>query len=135
MEKIMVGVIGTGFIGPVHIEAIRRQGTAEVLALSEVNYETAKAESRSCLAFRRLYGDYKELLADPEVQVIHICTPNHLHFAIAKEAIQAGKHVVCEKPLAMNVEEGKELVQLAQENDFDLCNAFELPGLFPGYNR
>ena len=116
MEKIMVGVIGTGFIGPVHIEAIRRQGTAEVLALSEVNYETAKAKAEA-LGIPKAYGDYKELLADPEVQVIHICTPNHLHFAITKEAIQAGKHVVCEKPLAMNVEEGKELVQLAQEND------------------
>ena len=115
MEKIKVGVIGTGFIGPVHIEAIRRQGTAEVIALSEVNAELARTKA-NMLGIEKSYGDYKELLADPEVQIVHICTPNHLHYEIAKEAIAAGKNVVCEKPLAMNTEEGKELVELADES-------------------
>lgn len=115
MEKIKVGVIGTGFIGPVHIEAIRRQGAAEVIALSEVNAELARTKA-NMLGIEKSYGDYKELLADPEVQIVHICTPNHLHYEIAKEAIAAGKNVVCEKPLAMNTEEGKELVELADES-------------------
>ena len=63
MEKIKVGVIGTGFIGPVHIEAIRRQGTAEVIALSEVNAELARTKA-NMLGIEKSYGDYKELLAD-----------------------------------------------------------------------
>ena len=116
MKKIKVGVIGTGFIGPVHVEAIRRQPNTEVIALSEINEELARAKADS-LGIERAYGDYKELIADPDVEVIHICTPNHLHYQIAKEGILAGKHVVCEKPLAMNVEEGKELVELAKEHD------------------
>ena len=116
MKKIKVGVIGTGFIGPVHVEAIRRQSNTEVIALSEINAELARAKADS-LGIERAYGDYKELIADPDVEVIHICTPNHLHYQIAKEGILAGKHVVCEKPLAMNVEEGKELVELAKEHD------------------
>ena len=116
MKKIKVGVIGTGFIGPVHVEAIRRQPNTEVIALSEINEELARDKADS-LGIERAYGDYKELIADPDVEVIHICTPNHLHYQIAKEGILAGKHVVCEKPLAMNVEEGKELVELAKEHD------------------
>lgn len=116
MKKIKVGVIGTGFIGPVHIEAIRRLGNAEVIALSEMTEELAKEKAKS-LNVERAYGDYKELIADKDVEVIHICTPNHLHYHIAKEGILAGKHVVCEKPLAMNTEEGKELVELAKAHN------------------
>ena len=84
MKKIKVGVIGTGFIGPVHVEAIRRQPNTEVIALSEINEELARDKADS-LGIERAYGDYKELIADPDVEVIHICTPNHLHYQIAKE--------------------------------------------------
>lgn len=116
MDKIKVGVIGTGFIGPVHIEAIRRQGNAEVVALSEINAELARAKANE-LGIEKAYGDYRELLADDAIDVVHICTPNHLHYSISKDAIAAGKHVVCEKPLAMNTKQGKELVKLAQESN------------------
>ena len=68
MKKIKVGVIGTGFIGPVHVEAIRRQPNTEVIALSEINEELARDKADS-LGIERAYGDYKELIADPDVEV------------------------------------------------------------------
>lgn len=60
------------------------------------------------------YGDYRELLEKEDVDVVHICTPNHLHFDMARESLRAGKHVVCEKPLAMDVGQAEELVELAE---------------------
>ncbi|WP_071392742.1 Gfo/Idh/MocA family protein [Bacillus tuaregi] len=115
MEKIKVGVIGTGFIGPTHIEAIRRLGFVEVVGLAETNQEAAEKKVAE-LGIPKAFGDYREMLQDPEIQVIHNCTPNHLHFQITKEIILAGKHVVSEKPLAMNSEESAELVALAKQH-------------------
>ena len=112
MGKINVGVIGTGFIGPAHIEALRRLGTVDVAAIADVDERTAKAKAAS-LGVGTYYGDYKRMLADGDIQAVHICTPNNLHYQMSKEAIEAGKHVVCEKPLAISVAEGDELVKLA----------------------
>lgn len=114
MGTIKAGVIGVGFIGPLHIEAIRRLGNVEVAALA--GNKTAPLEKARLLGVSKVYGDYKELLADPEIQVVHICTPNNLHYEMAKAAIEAGKHVVCEKPLSLTVSEARELVHLAREN-------------------
>ena len=115
MNRIRAGVIGLGFIGPVHIEAIRRTGNAEVVAIAEMN--KAKAEEFAGeWGIERVYTEYKDLLADEAIDVVHICTPNHLHYQIAKEALAAGKNVVCEKPLAMTTEEGAELVELANKS-------------------
>ncbi len=114
MNRLKVGVIGTGFIGPAHIEALRRTGLADVVALADVNDEIAKAKAEE-LSVPQSYGDYKALLADPEIDIVHVCTPNHLHYAMSKEAMEAGKHVVCEKPLAMNSAEAAELVRIAKE--------------------
>ena len=112
MSMIKAGVIGLGFIGPVHVEAIRRTGNAEVVAIAEMN--KAKAEEFAGeWGIEKVYTDYKDLLADELIDVVHICTPNHLHYQIAKEVLAAGKNVVCEKPLAMTTEEGAELVKLA----------------------
>ena len=114
MEKIKVGIIGTGFIGPTHIEAIRRLGFVEVVALAETSQEQAERKAAE-LGIPKAYGDYREMLSDSEIQVVHNCTPNHVHFAINKEIILAGKHVISEKPLAMNSEESAELLALAQK--------------------
>ncbi|GAE36175.1 Gfo/Idh/MocA family protein [Halalkalibacter akibai] len=115
MNKIKVGVIGTGFIGPTHIEAVRRLGFVEVVGLAESSLEVAEQKAAE-LGIPKAYGDYKELLRDEEIQVVHNCTPNHLHFAINKEIILAGKHVLSEKPLAMSSEESRELLELAKEH-------------------
>ncbi len=120
MSKIKVGVIGTGFIGPAHIEALRRLGNIDVVALADVDEETAK-EKAAQLSIDNYYGDYRKLLADSAIQSVHICTPNNLHYQMAKEALEAGKHVVCEKPLAITVAEAEELVELAEKEG--LANA------------
>jgi len=108
-----VGVVGTGFIGPVHVEALRRLGI-EVAALAGHGAERAAEKARQ-MHIPRAYGSVDELLADPTINVVHITSPNHLHFPHAKAALLAGKHVVCEKPLAMNSQESGDLVALAKE--------------------
>jgi predicted dehydrogenase len=113
MTKIKTGIIGTGFIGPAHVEALRRLGYVEVAAVAERGDDLARAKAEQ-LSIPKAYGDYKRLLADPEIQVIHNCTPNHLHFAINKEILAAKKHIISEKPLAMNSKESRELVRLAR---------------------
>ena len=110
---IKTGIIGTGFIGPAHVEALRRLGIVEVAAVAERGQELAEAKAKA-LSIPKAYGDYRALLADPDVQVVHNCTPNHLHFEISKAILAVGKHIVSEKPLAMNSDESRELVRLAE---------------------
>jgi len=114
MEKIQAGIIGTGFIGPAHVEALRRLGYVEVVAVAERDAELAQAKARD-MSIPKAYGDYHELLADPQIQVVHNCTPNHLHFEVNRAILAAGKHVVSEKPLAMDATESRELVRLAEQ--------------------
>ena len=114
MRKVRVGVIGTGFIGPAHIEAMRRLGHVDVVALADINEEIAKQKA-DALSVGAAYGNYQKLLADPQIEVVHICTPNHLHYPMSKEALLAGKHVVCEKPLAMDSAQAKDLIHIAGE--------------------
>ena len=125
MEKIRAGVIGTGFVGPLHIENLRRTGIAEVVAIAEANRERAEDAAKK-LGVSRAYGDWQELIADPEIQVVHICTPNKLHFPIAKASIEAGKHVICEKPLTMNTSESKLLVEMAKEEKVVNATTFNM---------
>jgi predicted dehydrogenase len=112
MKSIKAGIIGTGFIGPAHVEAARRLGFVEMVALCEANDELAKSKA-SKLGIPKAYGSVAALLADKEVEVVHNCTPNHVHFEISKQIMAAGKHVISEKPLAMTTKESKELVKLA----------------------
>ena len=114
MEKIKVGVIGTGFIGPAHIEALRRLGYIDIAGLAECSRNIAMAKAQ-LLGIERYYGDYRELLKQDEIQSIHICSPNYLHYEMAKAALEAGKHVICEKPLAISVSEAEKLANLAEE--------------------
>ncbi|HSJ66929.1 MAG TPA: Gfo/Idh/MocA family oxidoreductase [Anditalea sp.] len=113
MNKIKVAIVGTGFIGPAHIEAIRRIPNVEVDALCEVTLELAK-EKAILLGIPNAYT-FEEMLKQEEIDVVHICTPNFLHFPQAKAVLEAGKHVICEKPLATKIEEAEELVKLAKE--------------------
>ena len=115
MPSIKAGIIGTGFIGPAHVEALRRLGFVDVVAVSERDDQLAAAKAKE-LSIPKSYGDYHQLLADPDVQVVHNCTPNHLHFEVNKAIMAAGKHVISEKPLAMNSNESRELVRLANES-------------------
>jgi len=114
-SRISAGIIGTGFIGPAHVEAARRLGNIEFVAVAEYSQEAAEQKGKE-LSIPRAYGDYKKLLEDPDVKVVHNCTPNHLHFEVNRDILAAGKHVISEKPLAMTSEESRELVRLANES-------------------
>ncbi|NIA14438.1 MAG: Gfo/Idh/MocA family oxidoreductase [Nitrospiraceae bacterium] len=113
--KIGVGVVGTGFIGPVHIDALRRLGHVEIVALGEANQELARAKA-DALGIPKAYGDFNDLINDADVEVVHNCTPNNMHLEINSAIVQAGKHVFSEKPLAMDSNESAQLLQLAQEH-------------------
>lgn len=111
LQSLRAGVIGTGFIGPVHVEALRRLGIP-VTAICDVgNLAQAAAEK---LAIPQAFADYRKLLASPEVDVVHITTPNRFHCEMSLAALRAGKHVVCEKPLAMNTRETALIVKTAR---------------------
>jgi predicted dehydrogenase len=111
INQLRAGVIGTGFIGPVHIEALRRLGV-QVTALCDLPERVKAAAAR--LGIGEAYGDYRSLLRSPKVDVVHITAPNRFHCPMSLAALRAGKHVVCEKPLAMNTRETGEIVQLAR---------------------
>lgn len=113
MRKIKVAVVGTGFIGPAHIEALRRLPNIEVAALCEANIELA-TEKAALLGIPKAYI-FEDLLKDESIECVHICTPNFLHYSQSKAVLEAGKHVVCEKPLATKIEEAEELVALAKK--------------------
>jgi predicted dehydrogenase len=125
MKKLKTAVFGTGFMGRVHTEGIRRLGNVEVVAIAGSSDEKARQFGNE-VGVERTTGDYKTLLGDPEIDAVHICTPNALHFPMAKAAIEAGKHVLCEKPLAISVEEGRQLVDLAKAKNVANCTFHNL---------
>jgi predicted dehydrogenase len=111
MYDIGTAVVGAGFIGPVHVEALRRLGV-RVTGILGVDAKESESAMRA-LGLPKAYASYDELLADAAAQAVHLAVPNVLHYAMAKQALQAGKHVMCEKPLAMSSAESAELVELA----------------------
>ena len=119
MKNINVGVIGIGFIGKGHIEALRRLNSINVVAVSDCNDEEAKKWALE-LNVPKAYGDWHDLIADTEIQAVHICTPTNLHYEMTKEALLAGKHVLCEKPFTLESSLARELIEL--------CNAKRLIG-------
>ncbi len=113
MFELNAAVVGAGFIGPVHVEGLRRAGVNVVGILGVDQEESQRAAKQLGL---KPYESFDEVLADPSVHSVHIATPNRLHYEMAKKALQAGKHVLCEKPLAMNSAESAELVELARSS-------------------
>ena len=111
-SSITAGVAGTGFIGPVHVEGLRRLGV-RVKGISSATAEMAE-EARQQLNLEHAYADFDAMLSDEELDVIHLAVPNVLHYPMVKQVLAAGKHVMCEKPLAMTSEQGKELLELAK---------------------
>src|SRR5258708_4732616 len=108
MKKIGMGLIGPGFVAAHHIDAVRRLGDVDVVAIAGSSLESASRKAKE-YKVERAYGDFHALIADPDVQVIHNTTPNYLHLPVTMAALKAGKHVISDKPLAMNPEEGRKL--------------------------
>ena len=107
-------VVGTGFIGPVHVEGLRRAGIVVAGILGSTPEKSRLAASQ--LGLPRGYTSFDELLSDKSVDAVHLTTPNRFHYEQAAAVLRAGKHVVCEKPLAMNSHESAALVRLAAES-------------------
>lgn len=115
MKKFKVGILGLGYIGASHIDAVRRIGECELVAVADANEEFARKKAEQ-YNIERYYSSIDELLADPSIDVIHNCTPNHLHTVINKKIIESGKHLFSEKPLARTYEEALDLIKTAEEH-------------------
>jgi predicted dehydrogenase len=116
LHQLRAGIIGTGFIAPVHIEALKRLG----IQVTAVCGSTKSAQSVANLwGIPEVYGDYdyKAMLASPNVDVVHITSPNKAHVEQSLAALAAGKHVICEKPLGMTSEETERCVEAAAKSD------------------
>jgi predicted dehydrogenase len=120
ITELGAGVVGTGFIGVVHVDALRRLGI-EVTGVVGSTPERAAAKG-----IAPAYDSYDALLADERVDVVHLTTPNSLHYDQVKQALAAGKHVVCEKPLATTAAESEELVALAEASGLVHCTNFNI---------
>jgi predicted dehydrogenase len=118
VEELKAAVVGTGFIGAVHVDAVRRLGV-EVLGVVGSSPERARAKELG-----PVYESYEALLADERVDIVHVTTPNYLHFSQVRDALAAGKHVVCEKPLVTTPAESAELVGLAERAGLVHCVNF-----------
>ena len=113
MNYPKAAVVGMGFMGPTHIQALRRLGVPLAGVMGVDLAEGQAAAER--LNIDRVYRDFDEMTADPQVGVVHICTPNYLHYPMARQALLSGKHVICEKPLTMNLAQSGELAEMARE--------------------
>jgi predicted dehydrogenase len=107
-KRLGMGLVGPGFIAAHHLDAVRRLGDVDVIAIAGSSDDSARRKAKE-LKVARSYGRYQDLVQDPAVDVIHNTTPNHLHFAVTMAALGAGKHVISDKPLAMTVEEARQL--------------------------
>ena len=115
MKKIRWGILSSAKIGTEKvIPAMKQSGTGEIQALASRSHETAK---KICgeLGIPKSYGSYEELLADPEIDAVYNPLPNHLHVPWTIEAARSGKHVLCEKPIALDAEEATQLMEIQKK--------------------
>jgi predicted dehydrogenase len=112
LSAIGAAVIGTGFIGSVHLSTLRRLGIPVVGVLG--SSAARGADRAKALGVPKAYGSLDELLADPAVQVVHVTSPNVAHYGQVKAILSAGRHVICEKPLAMTSAQSAEMLALAK---------------------
>jgi predicted dehydrogenase len=120
MKPIRTAILGTGFMGRVHLEAVQRVESVEAAAIAGRNAEATRRLGAG-FSVPVLTTDYREVLRDPTINAVHICTPNAQHFSMSKDALLAGKHVICEKPLTTTVAEAEELVSLAGRQGVRNC--------------
>ena len=125
MRTYKTALFGTGFVGRVHLEGIRRLGFVQVYAIGEPQIEKARQLGDEFGA-EKIEADYRKSWKIKAVDAVHVCTPNALHFPMVKDALQAGKHVICEKPLATSVEQAAELAALARQTSCRNCTFHNL---------
>src|SRR5688500_12774137 len=114
MRRIGMGLVGPGFVGVHHIDAVRRLGFVDVVAVAASSERSARAKA-DVLGVPKAYGTYEALAADPDIHVVHNTTPNNLHVPVIMAALTHRKHIVSDKPLALNAEDARSLVNAARE--------------------
>src|SRR5438093_729483 len=114
MKRIGMGLVGPGFVGVHHIDAVRRLGFVDVVAIAASTEKSARAKA-DALGVPKAYGSYEQLIADPDVHVVHNTTPNFLHVPVIKAALARRKHVVSDKPLAMTANDARDLWRAAEQ--------------------
>lgn len=122
MTQVRIGLVGGGWMGKAHAKAFLNvlhhfgedYGVPKFSVVSDIN-EASALEVKEQFNFKRYTADWREVITDPEIDLIDIATPNFLHYEIAKEALLFGKHVYCEKPLSLTYEQSKELAELAEQ--------------------
>ncbi|MBQ3140940.1 MAG: Gfo/Idh/MocA family oxidoreductase, partial [Clostridia bacterium] len=116
MSKIKVGIIGCGGIANgKHMPSLKETGLCEMVAFCDIIVERAeKAAKDYGTADAKVYADYKQMLAECELDVVHVCTPNRSHSTITVDCLNAGKHVMCEKPMSINSVEAKKMLYAAK---------------------
>jgi predicted dehydrogenase len=114
MTRIRMGLVGPGFVGAHHVDAVRRLGFVDVIAVAASSEASARAKA-DALHIPKAYGSYEALVADPEIDVVHNTTPNHLHVPVIMAALAKRKHVISDKPLATSAEQAQALWQAAVE--------------------
>ena len=123
MDKLGAAIIGCGSIYKVHADAIVGSADARLVAVADIEEQKAKAAaSQYACAF---YTDYKEMLGSEKIDVVHICTPHYLHAPMAIEALKNGKHVLVEKPMAINEEQAQRMAAEAEKSGRYLGVAFQ----------
>jgi predicted dehydrogenase len=120
MKPIRTAIVGTGFMGRVHLEAVRRTEGVEVAAIVG-RTEDAAQRLGAGFGVPLMKTDYREVLRDRTIDAVHVCTPNAQHYSMTKDALETGKHVLCEKPITTAVREAEELVTLAAKHGLRNC--------------
>jgi predicted dehydrogenase len=120
MKPIRTAIVGTGFMGRVHLEAVRRTEGVEVAAIVG-RTEDAAQRLGAGFGVPLMKADYREVLRDRTIDAVHVCTPNAQHYSMTKDALETGKHVLCEKPITTAVREAEELVSLAAKQGLRNC--------------
>ena len=127
MDKLRIGIIGCGGIANgKHLPALKALPNVELVAFCDIIEERAqKAKREYGVPGSRVYTDYKKLLADKTIDVVHVCTPNRSHSFITVDALEAGKHVMCEKPMAINSAEAKKMLDAAKRTGKKLSIGYQ----------
>jgi UDP-N-acetylglucosamine 3-dehydrogenase len=115
-KRLKVGVIGCGAIAQRrHLPEYIARADVEVIAVCDFHLSRAQ-EVAEMFGVRKIYDQHEELLANNDIEAVSVCTPNHLHAAVSIEAMKAGKHVLCEKPMATTIKDAEAMVRAAKEN-------------------
>ncbi|MGC8576946.1 MAG: Gfo/Idh/MocA family protein [Thermoproteota archaeon] len=125
-KKVNVGIIGCGIIAPSHISGYLKSRMANIVALCDVKVERAKAlAKRFNLSEVKIYSDYEQLLKDPNIDAVSICTPHYLHAEMTIKAAEYKKHVLCEKPMAISLKQADEMIKACKKNGVKLEVVFQ----------